>query len=206
VVNQQDVLTHATAADDVQVPAGYKAGLAGVQGSTNNVRLNATEFGVVISLMSVVPRTAYGNRIDRFFIKGATGDRTEFYNPYFQGIGDQEILNMEKGFELDGGAGTNDGTWGYQQRWAEYKYYPSYVCGEFAMDAGAGGLDDFHMADVHDITGAPTALGSAGAIIDYGEDENLRIFQSTGTEHHLYYTVYNDAQFVRPMYLTDIPV
>jgi hypothetical protein len=206
VVNPGDVLTPST--DAVNVPAGFKAGLAGVQGSTNQVYLNATEFGIVLTLMSLVPRQSYGNRLDRFFLKGATGDRTDFFNPYFQNIGDQEIYNCERGFDLDdtGGAGANLDTWGYQQRWAEYKYYPSYVTGEFAVDAGSGGLDDFHMARLHHITSAAPTLSQQNMQIVYDEDQNIRIFQSQGTEHHLYYTVYNDAQFVRPMYLTDIPV
>lgn len=197
VINPNDVLVPST--DAVGVPAGYQAGLASVQGSTNNVHLNATEYGIVMSLMSLVPRTAYGNRIDRFFTKGATGDRLDFYNPYFQNIGDQDVYNYEKGFSLDL---NNTGTWGYQQRWAEYKYKPSYVTGEFA----SGDLDDFHMADVHDITAAVDALSGTNSLCTWDDDENIRIFQSQGTEHHLYYTVFNDAQFVRPMYLTDIPI
>jgi hypothetical protein len=202
VINPGDVLTPST--DAVNVPAGYKAGLAGVQGSSNQVYLNATEYGIVLTLMSLVPRRAWVNRLDRFFLKGATGDRTDFYNPYFQNIGDQEIYNCEAGFYLDGTE--NLVTWGYQQRWAEYKYYPSYVTGEFAVDSSSGGLDDFHMAKYHDITTTPDALTAENFKVKYDEDENIRIFQSQGTEHHLYYTVYNDAQFVRPMYLTDIPV
>jgi hypothetical protein len=197
VVNPGDVLVPST--DAVDVPAGYQAGLASVQGASNEVYLNATEYGIVMTLMSVVPRTSYGNRIDRFFTKGATGDRLDFFLPQFQNIGDQEVYDYERGYALDA---DNTGTWAYQQRWAEYKYYPSYVTGEFA----SGSLDDFHMADVHDITNSPNALSAGDAQIDWASDEFIRIFQSQGTEHHLYYTVYNDAQFVRPMYLTDIPV
>jgi len=196
VVNPGDVLDGVNNAD-VRVPGGYQAGIAGVQGSSNNVRLNATEYGLVISLMSVVPRTAYAGGIDRFWTK--YNDRTEFYNPYFQGIGDQEVYDIEKGYQLDA---ANYGTWGYQTRWAEYKYKLSTAQNEFAE---VGNLDDFHMATVHDITGAPETLSAAGATVQYNDDEYIRIFQSQGAEHHLYYTVYNDAQFVRPMYLTDIP-
>jgi len=195
VVNPQDVLVPST--DAVGVPSGYQAGIAGVQGSSNNVRLNATEYGIVISLMSIVPRTMYGNLLNRFFTKGSDGDRTDFYNPYFQGIGDQEVYEYETGFIVDT---ANTGTWGYQTRWAEYKYKPSYCTGEFA-----GNLDDFHMAEVQDVAGVRKALNATDAKVIWDDDENLKIFQSTGTEHHLYYTVYNDAQFVRPMYLTDIP-
>jgi len=201
VIATGDVLEPST--DNVVVPAGYRAGLAGVQGSTNNVRLNATEYGVVMSLMSIVPRTSYANRVDRFFLKGATGDRTDFYNPYFQGIGDQEIYSCERGYSLDGA--DNLATWGYQQRNADMKYYPSYVTGEFAV-RGAGGLADFHMAEVHVVSGDPAGLTDAESRVNYALYQNINIFQSTGSEHHLYYTVFNDAQFVRPMYLTDIPV
>ena len=95
---------------------------------------------------------------------------------------------------------------GYQQRWAEYKYKKNIVTGEFAVDAGSSGLDDFHMGTVHDITSAPDALATSNFKVNYNDDENIRIFQSQGTEHHLYYTVWNDCQMVRPMFLTDIPV
>ena len=196
VVNPGDVLVPSS--DAVGVPSGYKAGLAGVQGSTNGVRLNATEYGVVISLMSVVPRTMYGNMINRFFTKGATGDRTEFYNPYFQNIGDQPIYDFEKGYHLDG---SNWGEWAYQQRWAEYKYKPSYATNEFLSS-----FDDFWMGENEAITGVCNAYSAANSKINNQVDYYLRIFQSQGTEHHLYYTIYNDAQMVRPMYLTDIPV
>jgi len=186
----------------VVIPGGFQTGLAGVQGSSNTVNLNVTEYGIVMNIMSLVPRTMYGNRIDRFFHK--YNDRTEFYNPYFQGIGDQEIYASEIGFNLDGA--TNLDTWGYQNRWAEYKYKLNEVQNEFVTDSGAGGLDAFHMGRVQDITGAPFSLSPGTVRVSFGNDEIERIFESQGTEHHLYYTIYNDCQMVRPMYLTDIPV
>ena len=200
IQNPGDVLKPSD--DSVEIPAGYQAGLAGIQGSTSGVNLNVTEYGIVMNIMSVIPRTTYANKIDRFWTKYA--NREEFYNPYFQGIGDQEIYNCEVGFELDGA--TNLDTWGYQNRNAEYKYKLNEVQNEFVSDSGAGGLDAFHMAKVHDITGPVMTLTEANLTVDYTADENLRIFQSQGSEHHLYYTVYNDCQMVRPMYLTDIPV
>lgn len=195
VVNNGDVLQYN--ANTVQVPAGYQAGIAGITGSTNSVGINVTEFGLVLGLLSVVPRRSYGNQLERYWYKW--DDRLDWYNPYFQNIGDQVIYEGEYGFQL---TSSNTDTWAYQQRWAEYKYKQSYVVQDF-LDT----LDDFTMAKIHDVTETPDALSAANMKVDYTADEALRIFQNQSTtEHHLYYTVYHDAQFVRPMYLTDIPV
>jgi hypothetical protein len=198
VLSHEDVLDNANSVD---TPAGYHYGVAGIQGSSNQVSFNVTEFGYVYTLMVVKAEPAYHGGIPREFWK--INDRTDWYNPNFQNIGDQEIYDGEYSFHLDG---DNTGTWAYQQRFAEYKYHPNRIVGEFAVDTSSNGLDHYHMGIIHDITGAADAFNDANSRHTYSNDEYSRVFRSQDSSHHLYWAVYNDAQFVRPMFLTDIPV
>ena len=63
------------------------------------------------------PRTAYAGGLEKFWTKH---DREDFYNPYFQGLGDQEILKQEVAY--DGNTAVNEEVLAYQTRFAEYKY------------------------------------------------------------------------------------
>ncbi len=95
------------------------------------------EHGFVIGIMSVMPKTAYQQGLPRMFSKF---NKFDYFWPEFQHIGEQEILNKEVMF--DGSAGDNQ-TFGYIPRYAEYKYSPSTVHGDFKET-----LDFWHLGRI----------------------------------------------------------
>ena len=68
--------------------------------------------------------------------------RFDFYFPVFAHLGEQEVYNME--IFCDGSA--NDvGVWGYQERWAEYRYNPAMIT-SLMRSTASGTVDAWHLS------------------------------------------------------------
>lgn len=95
------------------------------------------EHGYVMSLLSVRPKAVYTTGIERHFLKG---DRHDYYDPLLADIGMQPIYNAEVFASGDTQAadavwpdlrGVDGDTWGFQNRYDEYRTKRSIVAGEF---------------------------------------------------------------------------
>lgn len=106
---------------------------------SNRYRRFFEEHGYVISLLSVKPRTIYGNALPRTFNRRV---KTDFWQPELQHIGQQAVLNKE--VYIDGSTGTPDGTFGYQDRYDEYRRHESYIAGDFRQTI----LSNWHLARI----------------------------------------------------------
>lgn len=106
-------------------PQGNMAGhgISVTQGKYGNYYCE--EHGYLITVMSILPDTAYQQGIPKHFLK--IDDPLQFYFPSFAHLGEQEILNKE----LYAWGTNQDGVFGYIPRYSEYKYLPSRVCGDF---------------------------------------------------------------------------
>lgn len=93
------------------------------------------EHGLFITLVSVKPVSIYMDGIHRSWLRRS---KEEFFVPEFQNLGQQEVLNAE--IYADGTA-VDRQTFGYQDRFDEYRSQPSTVSGEFRDT-----LDFWHMA------------------------------------------------------------
>lgn len=100
----------------------YGHGITALQ--TNKYRRFFAEHGMVMTLMSVVPKAIYASGIARKFLKST---KEEFFNKELQFIGDQVVTNREI-YSEDSGPGS---TFGYQPRYEEYRAEPSGIAGEF---------------------------------------------------------------------------
>jgi hypothetical protein len=81
----------------------------------------------------------YQQGIERFWSRQT---RYDYYLPVFATLGEQAILNKE--IYSDGSS--NDGNvFGYQERWAEYRYKPSRISGAF-RSTYAQTLDSWHLS------------------------------------------------------------
>lgn len=94
---------------------------------SNQFSYFAQEHGFIIGIVSVLPRTAYQQGLRRFFRKF---DRFDYAFPEFSHLGEQELYNWELYVNLSTG-GDNLFTFGYQSRYAEYKYIPDTTHGDF---------------------------------------------------------------------------
>lgn len=83
------------------------------------------EHGIIMGILSVIPKTSYQQGIDRMWNRK---DVFDYATPELANIGEQEV----KLSEIYQGADLNtDITFGYQERYSEYKYQPNTVHGEF---------------------------------------------------------------------------
>lgn len=113
--------------DDGGTPLATMAGHGVSAGSINSFSRFFEEHGFLISVIFMRPRTAYQEGIPRLFTKRF--DKLDWAWPSFAHLGEQEISQSELFFT--GAAAADDTTFGYQARYAEYKYIPSTVHGEF---------------------------------------------------------------------------
>lgn len=141
------------------------------------------EHGYIIGVMSVMPLPAYQDGVPKHFLRS---DRFDFFWPEFANIGEQEILNKELYFEHD----EPDAVFGYVPRYAEYKYTPSRVCGDFRNN-----LAHWHLGRM--LGGSPTL---SQQFIECTPQQNDRIFAVQDSEYSkLYCQVLNKVKAVRPM-------
>lgn len=168
---------------DTTSPQGTMAGHGVGVGNTNSFKAFFEEHGIIIGLMSVMPRTAYQNGLPRLFQKF---DKFDYYWPEFAHLGEQEVKNSE--IYLTKNQASNDETFGYQSRYSEYKYIPSSVHGDFKTT-----LDHWHMGRKFS---ALPALNE-----DFIKCEpTTRVFAvETENNQNLWIQVYNNIQAVRPM-------
>lgn len=98
-----------------------------------------TEHGYVIGLMSVRADLSYQQGARRHWFRRT---RFDFYFPAFAMLGEQPVFNRE--IYMRGDAADVE-VFGYQERWAEYRYSPSEVTGLF-KSTSAGTIDAWHLS------------------------------------------------------------
>lgn len=166
-------------------PQGNMAGHGYSVGTTNTFRKKFEEHGYVFGIMSVLPRTAYQQGIHRHFTRT---DKLDYYFPEFANLGEQEVLNREIYWDPVGVPAAQLTAFGYQQRYAEYKYGCSSVHGDMRDT-----LDFWHLGRIFD---AQPVLNSAFV----ESDPSHRIFAvEDPTLDKLWIQIYNDVKARRPM-------
>jgi hypothetical protein len=120
-------------------PQGNLAAFGTALAYNHGFTYNATEHGVLIGLVSVRADLTYQQGLPRMWSRST---RYDFYFPAFATLGEQAVLNKEI---YCTGTATDDEVFGYQERWAEYRYKPSQITGYFRSTA-AGTLDAWHLA------------------------------------------------------------
>lgn len=98
-----------------------------------------TEHCVLLGLVNVRADLTYQQGLHRQFSRQS---RYDFYWPTLAHLGEQSVLNKE--IYADGSA-NDDLVFGYQERYAEYRYKPSIVTGTMRSDAPLS-LDPWHLA------------------------------------------------------------
>lgn len=131
--------TSATGLTGGSTPVGTLSAMGNVVSSNNRFSQSFTEHGHVIGLIQVRADLTYQQGLRKMWSRST---RYDFYFPEFAMLGEQAILNKE--IFCDGSA--NDAAaFGYQERWAEYRYLPSLITGLF-KSTSAGTIDGWHLA------------------------------------------------------------
>lgn len=112
-----------TSSTDVTSAQGNMAG-HGIT-ATNNFagKYKVKEFGLIMTIMSIMPRSAYQNGIDRQWLRRT---RYDFPFPEFVNLSEQAIINAEI-CAIDGNTTDNEDIFGYQGRYDECRTKQSQV-------------------------------------------------------------------------------
>lgn len=138
-----------TSSTDATSPQGNLAGHGITANSKFMGKYRVQEFGVIITLMSIMPRTAYQQGIDRQWLRRTKYD---FYFPEFANLSEQAVENAE--ICATDSSVHNLSIFGYQGRYDEMRVKRNLVCGEMR-----GNLDYWHLGRIFDL-GSPPALNA----------------------------------------------
>jgi hypothetical protein len=97
------------------------------------------EHGYIIGLMNVRADLTYQQGLNRMWSRRG---RFDFYWPALAHLGEQAVLNKEIYAQ---GTDTDDDVFGYQERYAEYRYFPNQITGKF-RSSDPQSLDVWHLA------------------------------------------------------------
>ena len=150
--------------------------------SGNYGSYNVEEHGYIIGIMSVMPKTAYQQGIPKTYLKN---DPLDYFWPSFANIGEQPVQVQE----LYAYTANAENTFGYTPYYAEYKYNPSRVAGDFRTT-----LDFWHLGRI--FATEPTL---SQEFIECTPEDVERIFAVQDDTDNLYCHVYNKIKAVRPM-------
>jgi len=121
-------------------PMGTLAGIGTNLAINHGFSRAFTEHGYILGMVNVRADLGYQQGIRKLWSRAT---RYDFYFPVFAMLGEQAVLNKE--IYSDGSA--NDAlVFGYQERWAEYRYHPSMVTGYF-NSTNATPLDAWHLTE-----------------------------------------------------------
>lgn len=150
------------------------------------------EHGYIMGLCSVRADLTYQRGINRMWFRQTKYD---FYWPALAHLGEQEVLNKEIFFS-DVKA-TDEAVFGYQERWAEYRYHPSKITG-FLRSSHPQSLDVWHLSqDIDTLPGL-----DADFIVEAPPVDRVIAVPS---EPHFIFDGYFDLKCARPMPIYSVP-
>lgn len=120
-------------------PQGNLAAMGTVKATGHGFTKSFTEHCLIIGMVCVRADLNYQQGLNRMFQRRT---RWDHYWPALAHIGEQAVLNSE--IYCDGSA-NDTAVFGYQERYAEYRYKPSQITGLFRSTA-ATSLDIWHLA------------------------------------------------------------
>lgn len=172
-------------------PQGNLAAFGYISNTHNDFNHSFVEHGYIIGLMSVRADLTYQQGINRMWSRQS---RFDFYWPALAHLGEQAVLNKEIFAQ---GNDQDDQVFGYQERYAEYRYKPSLITGKL-RSSDPETLDVWHLSQKF------TTLPKLNS--DFIE-ENPPISRvvAVQNEPHFIGDFYFDLKCIRPMPLYGVP-
>lgn len=181
-----------TSSTDATTPQGNLAAFATASASGHGFTKSFTEHSIIIGMVSVRADLNYQQGINRMWSRQT---RWDFYWPALSHLGEQTVLNKE--IYMQGNPTLDNGVFGYQERFAEYRYKPSLITGKFRSNDPQS-LDIWHLAQ--DFEALPT-------LSDTFIQENPPIDRviATPDEPQFLFDSYFDYKCARPMPVYSVP-
>lgn len=160
-----------------------------------------TEHTLLLGLVNVRADLSYQQGLPRMFSRRTKFD---FYWPELANLGEQAVLNKEiyaqgQGVYDSDGNVIDDLPFGYQERWAEYRYHPNMITGLFRSTATLS-LDYWHLAQK--FTALPT-LGQTFIEEHVPIDRVLAV--NTATAPNMILDGWFEVKCARPMPMYSVP-
>lgn len=189
-------------ASDATSPQGNTAAFSLTTDKHSDFTHSFTEHGTVIGVMVARYDHTYQQGLERQFSRKT---RFDYYFPVFAHLGEQAIFNKELYLQSDSVVGQtgkpeNDEVFGYQERWAEYRYKPSQVTGEM-RSSFAQSLDSWHLADDYN---ALPSLSDSWIREDKTNVDRVLAVQSS-VSNQLFCDIYFAEKVTRPMPMYSVP-
>jgi hypothetical protein len=166
-------------------PQGDMSGHALGLGDNIGFQQSFDEHGIILGVARVIPKASYVQGLNKFWQKF---DKFDHYFPQFANLGEQEVYNKE--IYCKGDKTTDDQIFGYQQRYAEYKYAHNRIAGDFRDN-----LSYWEMS--RRFSDHPVLNQS---FIECDETEVSRVFAITdANEDKLWINLYHNVDALRPI-------
>jgi len=174
-----------TTSTDATTPQGNLSGFGTVSERNSGYNKSFTEHGYIISLANVRGELSYSQGLDKMWSRSTQYD---FYWPSFSHLGEQAVLNKE--IFADGTA-TDEDVFGYQERYAEYRFSPSKITGAFRPSHSTS-LDPWHLSE---------EFATLPLLDDTFIQSNTPVDRciAVPAEPHIILDAYFDLNCVRPM-------
>lgn len=167
-------------------PQGNMSGHGISLNSAHQFKRFFEEHGLVIGLTCVMPRTTYQQGIPRMFFKY---DKFDYFWPQFAHLGEQEVNQREIYYDYSKTNEANAALFGYQSRYAEYKYIPSSVHGEYRNS-----LNFWHMGRIFD-----KAPNLNADFVEANPTNRIFAVEDPDLSARLYSQIQFDIKAIRPM-------
>jgi len=132
-------------ATDVQTadtPQGNLAGVGVGQFNNHGFTKSFTEHCTIIGFISVRADLTYQQGLNRMWSRLT---RFDYYWPALSHIGEQAVKNKEIFAQGSGDLVADEATWGFQERYGEYRYRPGQICGKLRSNDPVT-LDAWHLS------------------------------------------------------------
>lgn len=175
-------------------PQGNLAAMGTLSHNGHGFSKAFTEHCIILGLASARADLNYQQGINRLF---SARTRFDFYWPGLSHIGEQAVLNKEIYAQGTANPTADAAAFGYNERYAEYRYKPSVITGAFRSNA-TGSLDIWHLAQ--DFASLPTLSD-----LFIQEDPPLDRIVATPLEPHFKMDSFFNLKCTRPMPMYGVP-
>ena len=186
--------TSATSISGGATPLGNLAAMGTALASGHGFTYHAQEHGYIIGLVNVRADLTYQQGLNKMWSRST---RYDFYFPVFAHLGEQAVLNKEIYVT---GTSTDNDVFGYQERWAEYRYKPSQITGLF-KSTSAGTIDAWHYAQK--FTSLPTL--NTTFIQETPPIDRTTAVGSAANGQQFLMDAFFDCKMARPMPMYSVP-
>jgi len=184
-----------TSSTDSTTPQGNLSSIGTTVLSGHSFTKSFTEHSIILGVVSVRTDLTYQQGLNRQFSRETIYD---YYWPTLATIGEQAVLNKEIYAQGSANPTEDAASWGFQERYSEYKYKPSSVTGRFRSNSTTT-LDSWHYAQEY------SSLPHLGADWIQVTDDNVQRTLAVASEPQFIFDCLFKIKATRPMALYNVP-